>query len=108
MSVFTAPEKGDRGLETHQQVLGLAWSLQPLLPGVGEGGEPRVCVVPQGQGLPGTLRDVGGVLSRIWKQHVSAILDSLRPGLEQGAKFQAWSPIELGPPEAVLSQASVS
>lgn len=57
MSVFTAPEKRDRGFETHQQVLGLAWSLEPLLPGVGEGGEARVCVVPQGQGLPGTLRE---------------------------------------------------
>lgn len=38
LSVFTALEKGDRGFETHQQVLGLAWSLEPLLPGVGEGG----------------------------------------------------------------------
>lgn len=38
----------------------------------------------------------GAVLSRMWKQHVSAVLDSLRPGLEQGAKFQGLVPHRAG------------
>lgn len=57
MSVFTALEKGTEVLKPISRSLAWPgpWSLC-FLGSVGEG-EARVCVVPQGQGLPGTLRE---------------------------------------------------